>query len=233
MLVSKSISRARRGFTLVELLVVIAIIAALTALSFTVITRTLAKSRTVASVNNLKQLYVAAEGFAGDHHQIFPATFSGDNSVDPPIPPSLWWSSLGPYLYSNYELTSGGSGKIDQTFRDKADRRVRTIGDDEWVSGAWENVSYMPWANGTASDEKKARGISASRTENLAGQPYLSTAVNTGVWACTSEDDYTQYVVPSAEWRNNQIIVLYCDGAVNIIKSPTFKKVAPAMAEND
>ena len=211
----------------------IAIVAALAALSFTVITKMLAKSRTVASVNNLKQLYVAAEGFAGDHRDVFPATYWGDNSANPPIPRAYWWTALAPYLYSDFEANSSGNGKIDGTFRDKADPRVRTIDDGDFRGGKWKEVSYVPWANGTASSNTPIRGISVTRTEDAAGQPYLTTASKGGTWAVANEGQYNSYVSGSAAWRNNQIIVLYCSGAVTIIKDPTYEKVAPAMADDD
>lgn len=218
----------KSGFTLVELLVVIAIIAALTAIAFPVISRMIAKSRTTASVSNLKQLHIAAEGYASDHYDIFPATYWGD--PDAGVSRVYWWTALGPYLYNSFDIDNQ---RIDGIFRDKADPNTRAISEDELRRPAWKEISYMPWANGSTDNSRAIRGISTTRTENLSGQPYLSTSRNTGTWACAGESAYNRYVASSAEWRNNQIIVLYCDGAIKVIKDPTFEKVAPAMAEDD
>lgn len=214
-----------RGFTLVELLVVIAIIAVLATLSFSVITKMVAKSRTVSSVNNLKQLYIAAESFAGDNRDVFPATTwdnpdTGQSRVN-------WWAALGPHLYNDY------NNRLDGMFRDKADPDTKSIKDDELRPPKWREISYMPWANGTVDNKQQVRGISLSRTNNLSKQPYLTTAKNTGTWACESEEKFNKYVMPSAAWRNNTLIVLYCDGSVQMIKNPTFEKVAPDMAEEE
>ncbi len=216
-----------RGFTLVELLVVISIIAALAALSFTVVTRMMAKSRTVTSVNNLKQLYIGAESFAGDHHGIFPATYWGDPD-DNQAGKQIWWQALSPYVYNREDPR-----KLDGTFRDKADPRVRAISDGEERWGKWKEVSYMPWVNGTVGNTNPVQGISVTRTKQIGGQPYLSTALNTGSMGVWNEAQYNRFVVPSAEWRDNTIVVLYCDGAVQVIKNPTFEKVAPAMVPED
>ena len=216
-----------RGFTLVELLVVIAIIAALAALSFTVIGKMVAKSRTVTSVNNLKQLYLGAESFAGDHHGIFPATYWGDPDNNQ-AGKQLWWQALSPYVYNSEDPR-----KLDGIFRDKADPRVKSISDDDLRWGRWKEVSYMPWVNGTVANTSSVQGISVSRTNDIAGQPYLSTAVNTGSMGIWSESQYNKYVVPSAAWRDNTIVVMYCSGSVEVIKNPTFEKVAPAMVPDE
>ncbi|MCP5538023.1 MAG: type II secretion system protein [Akkermansiaceae bacterium] len=222
--IKTSESRHHHGFTLVELLVVIAIIAALVALSFTVVTKMVSRSKTVASVNNLKQLHIAAEGFAGDNHGVFPATYWGDPDSTPPGAGKMyWWQALAPYVYSE------NTGKLDGTFRDKADPNVSSIKDSQLVGGGWGNISYMPWTNGSVPSSSKMMGISVSRTEDLGGQPYLSTSRNTGTLGVWNEAQYNKYVVPSAAWRDNKIIVLYCDGAVKVVKDPTFQTVAPAM----
>lgn len=217
----------KRGFTLVELLVVIAIIAALAALSFTVITKMVTKGRTVSSVNNLKQLYIGAESFAADHHNIFPSTYWGDPENNQ-AGKQLWWQALSPYVYNRED-----SRRLDGTFRDKADPAVRSISDDDLRWGRWKEVSYMPWTNGSVPTTSTVKGISVSRTEDVAGQPYLTTATNRGSGSCWDEAQYNKNVLPSAEWRDNTIIVLYCNGAVNVVKNPTFDKVAPAMARED
>lgn len=216
------------GFTLIELLVVITIIASLAALSFGVVTKMIHKSRTAASVNNLKQLYAAAHGFAADSYDVFPATYTDSGGLTSSNMDIVhWWEALGPYLYDDY------NDKLDGTFRDAADPRVKTIEDDQLVTGSWDNTSYMPWINGTTNDASHVSGISLARTDSLSGQPYLSTAESGNSPGITDESTYSQYVMPSADWRDGSVIVLYCDGNVQVIKNPTYRKVAPAMADTE
>jgi prepilin-type N-terminal cleavage/methylation domain-containing protein len=220
----RPIRSATQGFTLVELLVVIAIIAILATLSFVVSTSMIANARKTASINNLRQLHIAAESFAGDNAQIYPATYWGD--PDAGINKVYWWTALGPYLYSDYD------GKINGIFRDKADPAVAGIDEGDWRWPKWTEISYTPWSNGTA-NRGSLRGISAARTDRLSGQPYLTTGKNLGTWAIAGEGAYNTYVKSSAEWRKDGIIVLYCNGSIKTIKNPTFAKVAPAMATSN
>ncbi|MGB0775252.1 MAG: hypothetical protein ACPGUY_05365, partial [Akkermansiaceae bacterium] len=169
--------------------------------------------------------HVAAVSFAEDNYGIYPATYwgeagSGEGKV-------YWWSALGPYVYNSYD------GKLDSTFRDRADPRAGKFARDDFRSPKWVEISYTPWGNGTTSSTSAVQGISIDRTENSAGQPYLSTGQNTGTWAVTGEAGYDKYVKPSADWRDGQIIVLYCNGVIKSVKEATFEKVAPSLAEDD
>ncbi|MCP5538018.1 MAG: type II secretion system protein [Akkermansiaceae bacterium] len=213
----------RPGFTLVELLVVIAIVAVLAALTFTVVTKLVAKARTASSVNNLKQIHIGAESFAMENFGIFPSTTWGHaKGVDK----AYWWNYLGPYIYNDYQ------GKLDGLVRDKADPAVRAISDSAFRTPKWGEISYTPWDNLTVSPHAQLPGISTIKTKDLAGQPYMSTALNNGyLRACDGREAFEENVLPTAQWRNNQIIVIYCNGSVQVIKNPTYEKVAPAMPE--
>lgn len=76
--------RPSTGFTLVELLVVIAIIGVLAALLLPALSRAKAQAQTIACLNHLKQLAVAAQGYMADNHGWFVANHRGDLSAPPP-----------------------------------------------------------------------------------------------------------------------------------------------------
>jgi len=62
---------ARRGFSLIELLVVIAIISVLAALLLPALSRARGQARSMACVNNLRQLFLANTMYAAEHHGHF------------------------------------------------------------------------------------------------------------------------------------------------------------------
>lgn len=74
--------RCHRGFTLVELLVVLAILSVLTSLLLPVVAGAKEKARTVACINNLKQIGLAVHLYAGDNNDsLVPAEYSKSNGA--------------------------------------------------------------------------------------------------------------------------------------------------------
>jgi prepilin-type N-terminal cleavage/methylation domain-containing protein len=72
-------SESKNAFTLMELLVVIAIIAILAALLFPAISNAKAKAKRTACVNNLKQITVGIQLYAGDNNDSLPGTLGRTN----------------------------------------------------------------------------------------------------------------------------------------------------------
>jgi prepilin-type N-terminal cleavage/methylation domain-containing protein/prepilin-type processing-associated H-X9-DG protein len=85
-------SKPHVGFTLIELLVVIAIIAILAAILFPVFAQAREKARTIACLNQAKQMGTALAMYAQDYDESLPRVYTGG-------PPSRdWTTDLLPYI---------------------------------------------------------------------------------------------------------------------------------------
>jgi prepilin-type N-terminal cleavage/methylation domain-containing protein len=87
--------RSRSGFTLVELLVIIAIIAVLLSLLLAGVQRVREAGLRTESMNNLRQIALATQGFAATHNNRLPSIEGGPQSPNKGL--SLWVALL-PYV---------------------------------------------------------------------------------------------------------------------------------------
>jgi prepilin-type N-terminal cleavage/methylation domain-containing protein len=93
-----SLRNAQRGFTLIELLVVIAIIGVLASLLLPSLARAKEKAKSIACVNNLRQLGLATAMYADDHNDLLPGS-QDTIQYNPPIP--SWLATLRNYCSTN------------------------------------------------------------------------------------------------------------------------------------
>ncbi|MBN8707987.1 MAG: type II secretion system protein [Verrucomicrobia bacterium] len=77
------------GMSLMEVLIVCAISAVLAALLFPSLSRATAAARTVKCAGNLRQLFIAVQGFRNDNNGLLPGSMSAG---------SLWPQRIAPYL---------------------------------------------------------------------------------------------------------------------------------------
>jgi prepilin-type N-terminal cleavage/methylation domain-containing protein/prepilin-type processing-associated H-X9-DG protein len=109
--------KCRAGFTLIELLVVIAIIAILAAILLPVLSAAKDKAKRTTCLNNLKQINVAFDLYAGDNQDMLPAmpntTFGG-------VATNIWALFYKPLVMKYVGLTGAPSPR-DKVFDCPAD----------------------------------------------------------------------------------------------------------------
>ncbi len=136
-----------RGFTLIELLVVIAIIAILAAILFPVFAQAREKARSIACLNNSKQMGIGAQMYAQDYDEVLPSwngyyacTGEGNPAAScGSIANSYWDVLILPYVKSgNPQLTTGRGGVWRCPSASEADTK-RTYGYSHLLCRAgWE-----------------------------------------------------------------------------------------------
>jgi prepilin-type N-terminal cleavage/methylation domain-containing protein len=214
--------RTVSGFTLMEMLIVVVIVVMLAVITILVTKGIRSKAHASLSLGNLRQLSVAAHSAADDNRDILPSTTWASESKGTGL--SYWWTPLIEFLHPDTK------GKIYGLFRDPASPEGRKYNSGEFRNAKWAEISYIPWADGSTDWNVQIRGIKRSALKDASRQPYLSTVVmGTAIPAVMSEGDFSSRVLPSGEWRDGAILLLYCDGRAEMVTKPVYRKIAPFM----
>lgn len=217
-----SIQQSKQGFTLTELLVVIVIVITLAAISFVATQNIRGKAHTTLALGNLRQISIAAHAVASERYDILPSTTWKSESNGTSL--GYWWTPLIDFLHPET------NGKINGLFRDPASPEGRRFGSSEFRNAKWAEISYIPWADGSTDWNSQIRGIKRSALKDASRQPYLSTVVmGAAIPAVMNEANFRTRVLPSAEWRDGAILLLYCDGRAELASKPVYRKIAPFM----
>lgn len=219
----------RRAFTLVELLVVIVIIVSLASISFVVATKTRNSTDKVQCTANLKELHTAALAYSHDHYGRLPSNGLDDDPETSLDESEGWYVAVAPYLYGDMSTTK--VARLDGKFRCTADERMRAYKSKDLKEASPETVSYVPWTDGSDVLEDVESPINISRGYAQDSVPWISDGIaiptNKNV---TKASDFEEYVLPAAERHDNSINVIYANGSIKTILSPTFMTTGEGVA---
>lgn len=169
----------RNGFTLIELLVVISIIATLMSLILPAIQNAREAARRTQCMNNVRNLSLAALGFAASHNDTLPAAgYYVDHDNQPPTPGIPSWDVAGyswvvqllPYLdqQSIYDRWNRDAEYLANTNLDSISIAALVCPDDDSATGTAGGLTYV--ANGGFGD-MDVRNIAPGSMHSFAAEP--------------------------------------------------------------
>lgn len=178
-----SSKRKRSGFTLVELLVVIVIIAALAALSFTVLPRMLRKAKATEAMSNLRQFAPLLTTYATENSMMLPAVEDNDVTVDTVTTKVPWTEVCLHLLFPEVAVTKFS----EKPWWEQSKPFVRNPLFKTWT----------PATPGYALNEMMAKNVDDARETPLRTDPLKLTVP----MAAISEPARTPLIAPSGDYH--------------------------------
>ncbi|MDD2706911.1 MAG: DUF1559 domain-containing protein [Verrucomicrobiae bacterium] len=135
--------QSHQGFTLIELLVVTAIIALLCAMLSPALKSARNSARSIACINNLKQISHAVLLYAGDHNDWLP--HGGDANLPMASPNQTWKYLIAPYLGTPQSTHSLEHGIFQCPSQKNASCGNAGLGCIGFYGGYGWNDYYLGW----------------------------------------------------------------------------------------
>jgi len=222
----------KHAFTLVELMVVIVILAALAGLSSFFLLKARGKADKSQCVNNLRQVWTAAQQYSENNFGLLPANGMADDPNSDIDESRGWWACIYPYLYSGQAQPGGDEPiMVDGLLLCPSGEYGQKLKKGEKIAASGKVVGYASWTDGSADPQAGDRSapISKVRCNQLGGTPWLTDSIDASVNINDSKS-FNSYVVPAAKRHGGSIVTLYADGSVREQPNALFKVIAPAFA---